>query len=134
MGSALGLRRTGGGRGATCPTDSFRNPHSNSDRFQNEIEDSNSACATLTYLEQQLRFKQRIGRVARFSRKIELSRQDRTMRRLEPNMVMAGPPRIQTGYDGFQRVFSVGIRKLMASASKSIEVVLAVGIGVPEIE
>jgi hypothetical protein len=56
------------------------------------------------------------------------------MRCLEPNMVMAGPPRIQTGYDGFQRVFSVGIRKLMASASKSIEVVLAVGIGVPEIE
>src|ERR1700732_3188452 len=49
-------------------------------------------------------------------------------------MVMTGPTRIQTRDHGFERVAATGIRKLMSPTAESLQIVLTVAVGVPEIE
>jgi hypothetical protein len=56
------------------------------------------------------------------------------MGRLQAHMVMTGPTRIQTRDHGFKRVAAAGIRKLMSPTPESLQIVLTVAVGVPEIE
>ena len=56
------------------------------------------------------------------------------MGRLQAHMVMTGPTRIQTRDHGFERVAATGIRKLMSPTAESLQIVLTVAVGVPEIE
>ena len=56
------------------------------------------------------------------------------MSRLQTHVVMTGPTRIQTRDHGFERVAAAGIRKLMSPTAESLQIVLTVAVGVPEIE
>jgi hypothetical protein len=78
-------------------------------RFQNEIESAKVQTVRLLYFEKQIRTKQRIGRVTGFTRKIELCAKVGAIGRLQSHMVMTGPTRIQTRYDGFEAVVAAGI-------------------------
>ena len=56
------------------------------------------------------------------------------MSRLQTHVVMTGPTRIQTWYNGFERVSAAGICELMTTTAESFQIVLTLGICVPEVE
>src|SRR5208283_634058 len=101
---------------------------------QHKVECGSPAVRGASNLEQQVAAEQIIDRIARFSWKIELSRKNWTVRRLEPDMIVPGSAWIQTRHNRLQRIPSTGISELMSSTAKSVKIVPPVGVGMPEIE
>ena len=106
----------------------------NSAGSQHKVECGSPAVRGASNFEQQVAAKQNIDRIVRFSRKIELSRKNRTVRRLEPDMIVPGSARIQTRHNRLQRIPPTGISELMSSTAKPVKIVPPVGVGMPEIE
>ena len=103
-------------------------------RLKHKIEQGNPVRACGPNLEQEIRAEQRVRGVLCFGRKIELRRQNRAMRSLQPHVIVTGTTRIQAGHDRLKSVPSGGIGELMSPAAKPFEIVCALGVGMPEIE
>jgi hypothetical protein len=56
------------------------------------------------------------------------------MCRLQTHVVVTRPTRIKTWYDSFERVATTGVGELVPSTAETFQIVLTLGICVPEVE
>src|SRR5436190_22575965 len=99
-----------------------------------EVEPSGEPSGAVGCANQQLATKQAVGTVLRLTREIELGGQHATARRLHLDMDMAGAAGIDSGHDAAQPIPPFRIRELMAAQAETGIVVLAFGVGLPEIQ
>jgi len=103
-------------------------------RLQHEIKVSEAALIGVMQVHQQVSAEEEIRGIARFAGKIELGRENRARRGLQPDMIMSGSARIDAGEDGLQLVAAVGLGELVPPTIKAGEIVLAIGVGMPKVK
>src|SRR5215472_9127624 len=101
---------------------------------EHEIEPCGEPVAGLRHSHYQLAAEQSVAAVHRLVRKVELSGEHASLRRLHLDVVVAGAAGIERRQDRAQAVAAVGVREQMPAIPKAGIVVLATFVGMPEIE
>src|SRR5215210_6696360 len=105
-----------------------------SQQIEHEIEARHERALGFGDAHQKLAAKQAIAAVVRLAGKVELRRQQPTAGRLDLDMDVARAPRVGPGHHRAQAIATLGIGELVAAQAKTLIVVLALAVRLPEID
>src|SRR5262245_25411734 len=108
--------------------------YSESGLTQHEIKTASEPALVLGGADQQFPAEQAVGTVLGLAREIELGGQHASAARLHLHMEVAGAGGVGAGHDAAQPEASVSVGELMAAQAEAGIVVLALVVGLPEIQ